>query len=360
MTKLNQLADLGQAIWIDFIRRSFMLSGEMQTLVDQGLRGMTSNPTIFDKAIAGSSDYDDALAKLAQEGKSVTEIYESLAVTDIRMAADALRPVFEHSRGVDGYVSLEVSPTLAHDTQGTLEEAQRLFKLLDRPNIMIKIPATPEGIPAIEGAISKGININVTLIFSVAHYEAAAQAYIAGLEKWAASGGDIARPASVASFFVSRVDTLVDRVLIERENEDLLGKIAIANAKVAYARFKEIIASPRWQRLAAQGARPQRPLWASTSTKNPAYPDTLYVDNLIGPHTVNTLPPDALEAFMDHGVAALTLEDGLERAHAHLKRLEDLGIHLDTLTQKLQDDGVTSFAHSFESLMESIAKKKES
>ncbi len=357
MNKYDQLADLGQAVWLDFIRRSFIISGELEHLIQEGVRGVTSNPSIFEAAIAGSADYDQDIRQLAEAGKSVNEIYETLALEDIRQAADILRPVYDRTHGNDGYVSLEVSPTLANDTFATISEAGRLFNELDRPNIMIKIPATPEGIPAIETVISQGINVNVTLIFSVEHYESAARAYIAGLEKFTASGGNPSKIASVASAFVSRVDTAVDRQLAELGEDSLLGKIAVANAKIVYARFKDIFLGDRWERLAGQGARLQRPLWASTGTKNPAYSDTLYVDSLIGPHTVNTLPPATLAAFIDHGSPTLTLETGLDEARSDLSRLNEIGVDLSAVTQGLQDDGVGAFTKSFESLMGSIAEK---
>jgi len=367
MTKLHELADLGQAIWFDYIRRSFITSGELQALIDEGLRGVTSNPTIFEKAIAGSTDYDDALHRLVGEGKTVEQIYEAMALDDIRRAADLLRPVYEQTDGADGYVSLEVNPSLAHDTEGTIAEARRLFAALDRPNVMIKVPATPAGIPAIETLIGEGINVNVTLMFSLDHYGSVAEAYIAGLEELATTGADLSKVASVASFFVSRVDTAVDRALEEIGETALQGRIAIANAKVTYARFREVFSGERWERLAAQGARVQRPLWASTSTKNPLYPDTLYVDGLIGPDTVNTVPPATLNAFRDHGTVAPTLEvgpsaslrAGLDEARLQLARLAELGVDLDAITQKLQDDGVAAFAKSFESLMATIAEKRE-
>ncbi|MFC1879093.1 bifunctional transaldolase/phosoglucose isomerase [Chloroflexota bacterium] len=359
MSKLNQLAGLGQAIWLDYIRRSFTEAGELGALVEQGLRGVTSNPTIFEKAIAGSADYDAALRPLVDAGKSVEEIYEALAIEDIRQAADVLRPAYDRSDGVDGYVSLEVSPTLAHETEATISEASRLFVIIDRPNVMIKIPATPAGIPAIEAAISKAINVNVTLIFSLQQYEAVAQAYLTGLKLLAASGGDISKVASVASFFISRVDSAVDRQLEALGETELQGKIAVANSKLAYARFKELFSGEEWETLAAQGARVQRPLWASTSTKNPAYPDTLYVDNLIGAHTVNTLPPATLQAFIDHGEVALSIEEGLDEARSQVERLSALGVDLDAITQKLQDDGVASFARSFHALIESVAGKRQ-
>ena len=360
MHKLHMLSELGQSIWYDYIRRAFISSGELQNLVDQGVRGVTSNPSIFEKAIAGSADYDAALRPLVEAGKSVAEIYEALVLEDIGRAADILRPLYDESDGADGYVSLEVSPTLAHDTQGTVAEAQRLFAALGRPNVMIKVPATPAGIPAIETLIGKGININVTLIFSLAQYEAVANAYIKGLAKLAASGGDLGQVASVASFFVSRVDVAVDRALEQIGERALLGKIAIANAKIAYARFRELFAGERWARLAAQGARVQRPLWASTGTKDPAYPDTLYVDNLIGRDTVNTVPPATLQAFLDHGRVEATIETGVDEARDQLARLAELGVDLDAITQELQDQGVAQFAQSFESLMKSVAEKRSS
>ncbi len=359
MTKLHELANLGQAIWIDYIRRSFITSGDLQALIDEGVRGVTSNPSIFEKAIAGSSDYDPDLHRLVDEGRSVEEIYEALTQDDIRQAADLLRPVYDATDGRDGYVSLEVSPTLANDTAGTIAEARRLFAALDRPNVMIKVPATLEGIPAIETLIREGINVNVTLMFSLAHYDVVAEAYIAGLEKLAAAGGDLSRVASVASFFVSRVDRVVDPELKAVGNTKLQGKIAVANARLAYARFRETFGGKRWERLAAQGARVQRPLWASTSTKNPLYSDTLYVDNLIGPDTVNTVPPHTLNTFRDHGTVALTLDQGVAEARAQVARLAELGIDLDAITQKLQDDGVAAFSKSFETLMASIAEKRE-
>jgi transaldolase len=356
---MHELAKLGQSVWLDYILRSFTESGGLAKLVEQGLRGETSNPTIFDNAISKSSDYDEDLRKLARAGASVDEIYESLAIEDIRQACDVFAPVYEQSEAADGYVSLEVNPTLAHEAERTLSEAKRLFAAVERPNLMIKIPGTPQGIPAIEAAIGLGVNVNVTLLFSLEQYQASALAYIAGLEKFIASGGDPKRMASVASFFVSRVDTYVDKELEKIGNSELQGKTANANAKAAYARFKEIFAGERWQKLAGRGARVQRPLWASTGTKNPAYSDVLYVDNLIGPHTVNTLPPATLEAFMDHGRVALTIEEDLDQAHAQLKRLGEVGVDLDAVTQRLLDDGVAAFASSFESLMASIRKKRQ-
>jgi transaldolase len=358
MTKLHELAELGQAIWLDYISRSLITSGELQELVDQGLRGVTSNPSIFEKAIAGSADYDEDLNRLVRAGRSVAEIYEDLAMSDIRSAADILRPVYEKSKGADGFVSLEVNPALAHDTEATIAEARRLFASLERPNVMIKVPATPAGIPAVESLIGEGININVTLIFSLEQYEAVAAAYIAGLEKLALSGGDLGKVASVASFFISRVDTAVDKALEEIGNAGIQGKIAIGNAKIAYSRFRQIFSSERWQKLAAQTARVQRPLWASTSSKNPAYPNTLYVDNLIGSDTVNTLPPATLDDFLDHGTVAATVETDVDGARNRMAQLTELGIDLDAITSKVLDEGVAAFAKSFEGLIASIAAKR--
>ncbi len=358
MTKLHDLAGLGQSIWYDNIRRELLENGEFQTLLDAGVLGVTSNPTIFEKAIAHTADYDPAIARLAREGHSTEAIYEALAIEDISRAADMLRPVYDRTGGVDGYVSLEVSPLLAHDTDRTIADARRLFKTLARPNIMIKVPATPEGIPAVEQLISEGINVNVTLIFSLTQYVDVAEAYVAGLEELAAAGGDLSKVASVASFFVSRVDTKLDKRLADLGNTALQGKIAIANSKVVYARFKEIFSGRQWDILAERGARVQRPLWASTSTKNPAYPDTIYVDNLIGKDTVNTVPPQTVDAILDHAKVEAALEEGLNEAVAQLKALATLGIDLEQATQELQDEGVESFAKSFESLMASVEAKR--
>jgi transaldolase/glucose-6-phosphate isomerase len=360
MTVLHDLNKLGQSIWYDNIRRALLDSGELKALLEAGVTGVTSNPTIFEKAIAGSTDYDDAMRALADAGKTVDEIYEGLVLEDIGRTADLLRHVYDRTNGVDGYVSLEVNPILAHDTERTIKEAQRLFGTLGRPNVMIKVPATPAGMPAIKALIGAGININVTLIFALDQYRDVTEAYISGLEQLATSGGDLSRVASVASFFVSRVDTAVDRELKQLpQGKELQGKIAIANAKLAYATFGDIFAGDRWAKLAARGARVQRPLWASTSTKNPDYPDTMYVDNLIGPHTVNTIPPQTLQATMDHSKMRPTLVDGIDEARGQLERLTELGIDLDGITDQLLDDGVASFSQSFQSLMDSIAEKRE-
>jgi transaldolase len=358
MTKLHELSGLGQSIWYDNIRRALIDSGELQELLDRGVMGVTSNPSIFEKAIAGSADYDAAIQRLAAEDKSADGIYEALALEDIQRTADLLRPAFDRTRGRDGYVSLEVSPTLAHDTGGTVVEARRLYGALDRPNVMIKVPATPAGIPAVRKLIAEGININVTLIFGLPAYEAVADAYIAGLETLSNNGGDPRCVSSVASFFVSRIDAAVDAALANIGNKSLQGKIAIANAKVAYRRFREILTQERWQALARKGARVQRLLWASTGTKNPAYPDTLYIDSLIGADTVNTVPPSTLNAFLDHGAVSATLETGLYEARQQLMQLKELGIDLETVLQKLQDEGVAAFAKSFESLITGVSEKR--
>jgi transaldolase/glucose-6-phosphate isomerase len=357
--KIKELFPLGQSIWYDNIQRGMFKSGELQDLIDQGVVGVTSNPTIFERAIVGSQDYDEALKSMAEEGFDLDTIYETLVLGDIGMTADLLLPVYQRTQGGDGYISLEVRPTLANDTAGTIAEAQRLFNALDRPNVMIKVPATPQGVPAIESLIAAGVNVNVTLIFSIPQYEAVAEAYIAGLEQRVAAGRDVSAVASVASFFISRVDTVVDRQLEELGETALQGVIGVANAKLAYTWFKEIFSGERWEALVAKGARVQRPLWASTGTKNPAYSDTLYLDELIGPHTVNTVPPATLQAFLDHGVVASTLESDLEGARAQLTALAELGVDLNAITEQLQDDGVQAFTKSFELLMDGIVEKRD-
>ena len=364
MTKLHELAELGQSVWYDNIRRALLDSGEMADLIRQGVTGVTSNPTIFEKAIAGSVDYDSALHELAEAGLDVAEIYEKLVLDDIARTADLLRPIYDQTDGLDGYVSIEVNPMLAYDTQGTILEAKQLFKDLGRPNVMIKVPATREGVASIRSLIHEGINVNVTLIFSIENYADVADAYIAGLEDRLAAGSSDLKVASVASFFVSRVDTAVDRALGgigagATVASELKSKAGIANAKVAYARFKEIFRGERWDRLEAKGARVQRPLWASTSTKKPTLPDTLYVDTLVGAQTVNTIPPATLQAFIDHGTASQTLDQELEGAQAHLERLSNMGLNLASITADLQEEGVSGFARSFEALMNAIALKRE-
>lgn len=370
MNPLVEVEKLGQSIWYDNIRRLLIDNGDIASkIADDDLRGITSNPTIFEKAIAGSTDYNDAMQKLIAEGKGVTEIYESLAIEDIQRAADLFKSVYERTNKLDGYVSLEVSPLLANDTEGTVTEAKRLWAALGRPNVCIKIPATPEGIPAIRQAIAAGININVTMIFALENYEQVADAFISGLEDRAAAGQPVDHVASVASVFVSRIDAAVDKDLdarIAKSSDEaekakltaLLAKAAIANAKVQYQKFKEIFASERFAKLKAKGAQVQRPLWASTGTKNPAYSDVLYIDSLIASQTVNTIPPATYTAFRDHGTVALTIETGLDEAKAALSQLEEIGIDLGAVCQKLQDDGVKAFADSFESLMQTIKSKQ--
>ncbi len=370
MNPLVEVEKLGQSIWYDNIRRLLIDNGEIAGMIDgDDLRGITSNPTIFEKAIAGSDDYDETLRGLMAEGLGDEESYEALAIADIQRAADLFRPVWERTGRLDGYVSLEVSPMLAHKVDETVADAKRLWGMLGRPNVMIKIPATPAGIPAIRQTIAAGINVNVTMIFALSNYEEVAEAYISGLEDRVAAGLPIDHVASVASIFVSRIDTAVDKILSESTgtagSDDekarltgLLGKTAIANSKLQYQRFREIFESERFARLAALGAMVQRPLWASTGTKNPDYSDVLYVDNLIGPRTVNTIPPATYAAFRDHGTVKLTIEENLDEARATLAAIAAHGINLDAVCLKLQDDGVKAFADSFVSLLQSIAGKK--
>ena len=360
---LQQTRRLGQSIWYDNIRRGLLVSGELQRLIDLGVTGVTSNPTIFEKAIAGSTDYDEALLSTASQDRSTVEIYEALAVEDIRAAADLLYPVYDRTRGDDGYVSLEVSPTLAHDTEGTIAEARRLFATLGRPIVLVKVSATPEGIPAIRHLIGEGININVTLIFSLDACRQVMEAYIGGLEDLALSGGNVDQVASVASFFVSRVDTAVDRLLEERiqagahDLKGLLGKVAVANARLAYRDFQATFGNERFAQLRAMGARVQRPLWASTGTKNPAYSDLLYVEPLLGPDTVNTMPPATLTAFLEHGRVEATLEGSAAEAERTIASVEAAGISMERVTQGLLADGVKSFADSFDKLLANVEDK---
>lgn len=361
MNPLVKLYAYGQSFWYDNIRRQFLRDETIEKLIEKdGLRGITSNPSIFQKAIGNSDDYDEQLQKLVQEGKSATEIYEALVLADIQAACDLFTDLYKTSNGGDGFVSLEVSPHLARDTNGTVEEARRLYHAVNRPNVMIKVPATPAGIPAIQRLIGEGINVNVTLMFSMDHYENVATAYINGIKKLVADGGDPTKVASVASFFVSRVDTAVDnqlQALNNPEAEALLGEVAIANSKVVYQRFKERFHGAEFADLLDQGASRQRLLWASTSTKNENYPDTLYIDSLIGPETVNTIPPATVDAFRDHGTVADTLEADVDEAQATLDKLAELGVSLDEITEKLQDDGVDSFAKAFDELMQAIEDK---
>jgi len=354
MTTLHRLFAQGQSVWIDFIRRSFLVSGGLQDWLDKGARGVTSNPTIFHKAISGSNDYDDDLKRLAATELEIEQIYRALALADIACAADIERPLWEESAAGDGFVSIEVSPLLANDTTGTVEEARSIINELQRPNVMIKVPATPAGIPAIEMLIADGINVNVTLIFGRGQYRDSAEAYIRGLQRRAENGQDISKVASVASVFVSRLDTLADPLLERLGLADLQGKLALANAKLTYADFKTIFSGPRWQQLAAKGARVQRPLWASTGTKNPAYPDTLYVDELVGPHTVNTIPPATLEAVLDHGRTEPTVELGIDEAKDAFTRVQAAGADLDAWTEQLLQEGVASFIASYDALLAGI------
>ncbi|MDF1535264.1 MAG: bifunctional transaldolase/phosoglucose isomerase [bacterium] len=357
MNNIHKARVLGQSIWIDHIRRSFITSGEMGRFIDLGVTGMTSNPTIFEKAITGSSDYDRALSALVGTGLSPELAYDAITVEDVGMAADLLRPVYERTGGGDGYVSLDVDPHLASDTEGTVSEAVRLFNRLARPNIMIKVPATTEGILAVEELTRQGVNVNVTLIFSLQQYRDAAQAYIVGLKKRSAEGRSINTLASVASFFLSRVDSAVDELLQEKGTDELRGRTAIANARLAYADFLGLFAGHDWEQLSYLGGRVQRPLWASTGTKNPAYIDTMYVDHLIGPHTVSALPVDTLQAFLDHGTAAFTLGEDISEAKQHMAAIARHGIDIEAVTDKLLVTGVEAFALSFSSLMTGIRHK---
>ena len=370
MNPLVQLRESGQSPWYDYIRRGLITSGQLKALIDQdGLMGMTSNPAIFEKAIAGSTDYDEALKQAVSELIGVKEIYERVAIQDIQDATDAMQSVYESSKGRDGYVSLEVSPDLAFDTQATIEEAVRLHKAVARKNVMIKVPGTSEGLPAIEELLSRGININVTLLFSVDRYEQVAWRYIRGLERLAANGGDVGQVASVASFFVSRIDSLIDKQLetkIKNEShagqrelmEGLLGKVAIANAKLAYEKFQEIFSSHDFQALKAKGAQVQRVLWASTGTKNPKYPDTLYVDQLVGPDTVNTMPEATFAAYRDHGVVKNMIEEGVDEAKTTMQQLADVGISMEEVTDTLLRDGAKLFVDAFDQLMGVISRKR--
>jgi transaldolase/glucose-6-phosphate isomerase len=357
---LIELQKLGQSVWYDNIRRGLLTSGELKRMIDAGeIVGVTSNPAIFQKAISGSTDYDAALMDLLKENPHADAggLYETLVIDDIRRTADLLAPVYERTDGLDGYVSVEVSPRLAHDTNGTIAEARRFFTAIDRPNVMVKVPATPEGFPAITALIGEGINVNVTLMFSVQDYLDVSEAYLAGLERLADSGGDLAKVASVASFFVSRVDAAVDKLL--SDDSPLRGKTAIANAKAAYLRFKETYEGQRFAALNKRGARVQRLLWASTGVKNPHYRDVMYVEELVGPDTVSTIPPATLDAFRDHGRPRLSLTENLDQASRQLAALKELGIDLDAVTRRLKDEGVDLFEQPFDSLMETLAQKQE-
>ncbi len=368
---LLQLKSHGQSVWYDNIDRSQLVSGQFKRLLDEdGVVGVTANPTIFEKSISAGHAYDEQMNQLIKEGKNTNDIYEAMVIHDIRTVADFLRPIYDQTNGQDGFVSLEVSPDLAHDTQGTISEASRFWHIVDRPNLLIKIPATPAGIPAIHQSLTNGLNINITLIFSLNDYREVTEAYISALEARHAAGKDISRIASVASFFVSRVDTLVDKLLEDKVKatndppqqqhfKSLEGKAAIANARLVYQEFKRIFESPRFAALQQAGAHVQRPLWASTSTKNPAYHDVLYAEELIGPHTVDTMPLETIQNFRDHGQVRYSIEDNIPEAHALLAALEEIGIHYDQVTQQLQDEGVQKFADSFHQLFAGIASKQK-
>ncbi|MEJ5254895.1 MAG: transaldolase [Acidimicrobiales bacterium] len=360
-TRLQQLHDeQGQSPWLDNLKRGWITSGELERWVERGVRGITSNPSIFQKAIEGSDAYDEQYRALIAAGRSVEDSYWDLVTHDIRQALRILRPVYDDSAGVDGFVSVEVDPGLARDTEGTIEAARHLHTTIDEPNLYVKIPGTVEGLPAIRQMISEGHSVNVTLLFSVERYAEVIEAYLSGLE---ACSGDLSRVSSVASFFVSRVDTEVDRRLEAIGTPEALalrGRVAVANARLAYERFVASFSGPRWEALAARGARPQRPLWASTSTKNPAYSDVLYVDELIGPDTVNTMPEQTLEAFLDHGTVRRTIDEDLAGAHAVLDALDELGIDLADVTRTLEDEGVAAFSKSFDELLTTLAGKARS
>jgi transaldolase len=370
-SRAERLLELGQSVWLDFIRRGHLVSGEFDRLVrEAGVVGVTSNPTIFQLAIAESGDYDEALAARIAEGLRGPELFEALAVEDIQMACDRLRGVWERTGGRDGRVSIEVSPKLAGDTAGTIAEARRLHRSVARGNVLIKVPATADGLSAITALTADGISVNVTLIFSLARYRQVMDAYLSGLERRAAPGATLSDIFSVASFFVSRVDSKVDAAIAKAlqalppgaaaraELESFRGQAAIANARLAYAEFKEVCASPRFSALRARGANVQRPLWASTSTKNPAYPDTLYVDELIGPDTVNTMPPQTLVAFNDHGRLEVAIDRDLDRAHALFERLPQLGVPIEALIDQLEPEGVASFAASYDSLLATLETRR--
>ncbi len=357
---LLQLRGCGQSVWLDFLSRQLLNSGELRGLIDaDGLGGVTSNPAIFDKAISGSLDYDEDIGKLSRQGKNIQEIYEILTVSDVQGAADLFLPMFRELQGGDGFVSLEVNPHLAHDTPGTVAEARRLWAKLDRPNVFIKVPATQEGLPAIRQLIREGINVNVTLLFGLPRYREVAEAYLSGLEERGAQGQHL-RVASVASFFLSRIDTLIDQTLkgMGPAAASLQGEVAIASAKMAYAIYRQVFGSRRFRALQDQGARSQRLLWASTSTKNPAYRDVKYVEPLIGPETINTMPLETINAYRDHGQPASRLGEGADQAAAILRRLSEVGLDLNQITRQLEDEGVEKFNQPYDNLMCSLEGKR--
>ncbi len=362
---LRRLSEEGQSPWLDFIQRGLIRSGELAGMIDRwGLRGVTSNPVIFEKAIVHSGDYDDEVGELARAGHGADGIYEQLAIGDVGGAADVFRPVYEEAEGADGFVSLEVSPRLAHDTEATVEEGRRLWAALGRPNVMIKVPATPAGLPAIRRLLAEGVNVNITLLFGLERYGEVVEAFLSGLEDRAARGLPVERVASVASFFLSRIDTLLDPELDKRAAQGderakrLRGEVAIASAKRAYALFQERFGAPRWRALAERGAQPQRLLWASTGTKDPAYSDVKYVEPLIGPHTVNTMPLETLEAYDDHGRPAARLAEGMDESAHMLRQLAEVGIDLQAATEQLVAEGVEKFVVPFDRLLESVEGKR--
>ena len=357
-SRLHQVSALGQSVWIDYLSRRLIHDGELARLMaDDAVVGITSNPTIFQKAIAEGDAYDAQMREVLAEEDDAKEVFLRLAVKDVQDACDLLRPVWD--KGKDGYVSIEVDPNFAFDTTATIAEAQRLHELVDRPNCFVKIPGTEAGLPAIEEMIARGRNINVTLIFSLRRYAEVVDAYLRGLERLVESGGDPSKVASVASFFVSRVDTEADRRLDERDApEELKGKLAVANAKLAYQRYKELFSGERWEALRAKGATTQRCLWASTSTKNPAYRDVLYVEELIGPETVNTMPEETIEAFQDHGEVALTLDRDVDEAHAVFERVAEAGVDYDDVVETLEREGVEKFSDSFKELLDGVRAKR--
>jgi transaldolase/transaldolase/glucose-6-phosphate isomerase len=369
MNRIKALGQAGQSIWLDFMQRNLVTTGELQGIIqNDGIAGLTSNPTIFQKAVEASQDYDDLFTKMASEGKTVVQVYDALTLRDIQDAARIFHPVWESTQHRDGYCSLEVSPKLARDTKGSIEEARRLWKALGAPNVMIKIPGTPEGVPAIEQCISEGININVTLLFSQEAYVTVAEAYLRGLERRAKEGKPVAELASVASFFVSRIDSEVEKRIgkaraasaDERRSrlfEALMGKVAIANAKLAYRRYQALFSGARWDTLAKQGAHPQRVLWASTGTKNPKYSDVLYVEELVGKDTVNTIPPATLDAFRDHGKVRQSLTEDVPGAEVTMRALEEAGISMKAVTDTLVEEGVQKFAESFDELFKAIGER---
>ena len=357
------LEEFGQSVWLDFLSRGAIDNGWLQKLIDEdGLGGLTSNPSIFEKAIAESNDYDKAIQALALKGKSIDEIYQALTVEDIQRAADLFRPVFDRLQGADGFVSLEVSPQLAHDTVGTITEARQLWVAVNRPNLFIKVPATREGLPAIQQLIGEGINVNITLLFGLPRYREVAEAYLSGLETLAARGKPLDKVSSVASFFLSRIDVLIDPLLAKKAASEniagLHGEVAIASAKVAYQIYHEIFDGERFRKLAQAGARTQRLLWASTGTKNPSYSDVKYVEPLIGRETINTMPPETMDAYREHGQPSSQLEKGVLEANRVLEGLRESGIDLDAMTQQLEDEGVAKFSKAFEQLMAALREKR--